>query len=138
MIEELENYVEQDQFDLHDIDDLDVVIEDLPNEPGVISVYSIVGGKENFVFIASSGEVDKEGGFGKNTIKSLFTGKNEACNMQAVFEEQFAKNNADSYRVYWFVTSDKEFFDIPNFVKGRVIQEYFDMHNELPPWNDKF
>ena len=51
------------------------------------------------------------------------------------FISKIEENNLDHIIIKWYEVNPRV---IPGSAEGMLIQEYFNKHGELPPWNEGF
>jgi hypothetical protein len=80
----------------------------------------------------------QDGNFGDQMLKKRINNKHEGINRQQYFDQKLQKEQIDALDIYWFVTYDSHYRDLPGYVEGLIIQRYFEVHDTLPPWNKEF
>jgi hypothetical protein len=85
------------------------------------------------VYIGRS-EILNQGGVCKiRSLKDVLNNKS-----QGFFSQKIEEESIDALDIYWFVTLDKTHNGLPGYVQGLVMQRYFEMYGQLPPWNKSF
>ena len=138
MFLETEDYAQHGHFFFQKGNSLKEQSKDVPNLPGVYYIMRLAKGKIDLVYIGKSGTINQDGTFKDQLLNSRINLKQDGLNQQAYFEQKMNKENIDGLDIYWFVTMDKHHHDLPGFVEGELMQQYFDVHGKLPPWNTCF
>ena len=112
--------------------------KNVPSLPGVYYFLRISRGKEEIVYIGKSGTILTDGSFKKQTLNKRINNKQENIKRQQYLEQKIEVENIDALDVHWFVTFDDDHQDLPAFVEGHLMQQYFDTFGTLPPWNKDF
>lgn len=141
MFDELEKYKKTDHFFFDKSDTLESVCNAPKKGVGVYVVYQLKGGRIELVYIGSSGMVLQSGdlkvrigGMADDIVNGEQFGKARKVSWKA----KLTAENIDAVDVYWYETFDKENHDIPNVVKGVLLQRFYEIHGALPKWNKEF
>lgn len=112
--------------------------KEVPSLPGVYYFLRLSRGKVDIVYIGKSGTILTDGTFKKQTLKERINNKQENIKRQQFLEQKIEEESIDALDIYWFVTFDENHKDLPAFVEGQLMQQYFDLYGTLPPWNKDF
>lgn len=112
--------------------------KDVPALPGVYYFLRLRQGKVEIVYIGKSGTVLNDGSFRKQSLQGRLNRKQGNMYRQQYLTQKIEEENIDALDIYWFVTYDKNHRDLPAFVEGQIMQQYFDLFGTLPPWNKDF
>lgn len=121
----LEKY-KQGHFFFEKGQSLKVQSKGVPSLPGVYYFLRLVKGKVEIVYIGKSGTMLSDGSFKKQTLKERINNKQENIKRQQYLEQKIAEENIDALDIYWFVTFDENHRDLPTFIEGLLMQQYFD------------
>ena len=133
----LEKY-KQGHFFFEKGQNLKLQSKDVPSLPGVYYFLRLCKGKVEIVYIGKSGTILSDGSFKKQTLQKRINNKQENIKRQEYLEKKIEEENIDALDIYWFVTFDENHRDLPAFVEGHLMQQYFDFYGTLPPWNKDF
>jgi hypothetical protein len=134
----LNKYTMNGRFSFIKGDRLIQVSNDVPNLPGVYYFVRITEVDKQIVYIGASGTVDKEGAFSKQLLKKRLNNIQGCKSRQKFLEQKLQEENILEIQIYWFVTFEGIFKDLPGYVEALIIQEYFSEFSKLPFWNNKF
>lgn len=118
--------------------DLKRQLKPVPRLPGVYLIYRKTSSGKKLVYIGRSGTIDLLGKFGKQTLRKRLSMKQNGIKRSLFFASKILEDEAESLKIYWFVTFDDHTRDLPAYVEGRLMQGYFEKYQTLPPWNRKF
>ena len=136
MIDETEKYEQQGHFFYQKGNSLKEQSRDVPYLPGVYYIMPIAKGNIDLVYISKSGSINQDGKFVKTSLlDTLNTGRQSS---QKYFENKLMGEIIDWLDIYCFVTMGKRNNDLPKYVEGILMQNYFDVHRKLPKWNTCF
>lgn len=138
MFDELEKYKSNGHFFFTGKDDLNIVCNAPKDGIGVYVVYALKGGRIELIYIGSSGKIMQNGDFKTGSgglFDTLIHGKQFGDARKKTWKEQLISENIEALDIYWYETFDKKNRDLPNFVKGLLIQLFYDIHGSLPKWN---
>lgn len=138
MFDELGKYKNYGHFFFKNGDVLSSQSRDVPNLPGVYYILRHAGEKIDLVYIGKSGTVLQNGNFKNQLLRKRINNKQDGIKRQQYFEQKILQEGIDVLDIYWFVTYDKYYHDLPGFVEGQIIQRYFDNYRCLPAWNKDF
>jgi hypothetical protein len=138
MFDEVKKYKNNGHFFFLPGSSLGVVSKDVPDEPGVYIIYRLAKDRLDLVYIGKSGTVTQNGRFKEQLLRSRINNKQEGIKRQKFFDKKMKYEKIDGLDIYWYVTFDKNHKDLPGYVEGLIMQRYFDVHGELPPWNKEF
>jgi hypothetical protein len=57
---------------------------------------------------------------------------------QDYFNQKIENEQIDALDIYWFVTMDEDNNDLPGYIEGLLMQQYFKIYGKLPEWNKEF
>ncbi len=112
--------------------------KDVPDLPGIYYILRVKGGKSDLVYVGKSGTMKQDGNFKKQFLRKRINNKQEGMYREQYFNQKINQFGIDSLEVFWFVTYDNNHRDIPCFVEGQLIQDYFNINSRLPEWNKEF
>ncbi|MFW6352712.1 MAG: hypothetical protein ACOC2E_10015, partial [Bacteroidota bacterium] len=138
MFDETKKYKKNGHFFFKKGDLLSEVSHDVLELPGVFYIIRLARGSVELVYIGSSGTVTKNGQFTGQLLKSRINGTQNGMKRQDFFNKKMTEENIDGLDIYWFVTIDKSNDDLPAFVKGQLMQRFYEVHGRLPLWNEEF
>jgi len=130
MFDETDKYKTNGHFFFNPGDILSEASAKVPNEPGVFIIYRLAKGNIDLVYIGQSG-------FHSSPLQDSINNRG-GTGMQELFEKKMPEENIDGLDIYWWVTVDGNHQDTPDYVKGLLIQRYYSIYEELPPWNREF
>ena len=84
------------------------------------------------------GTITQDGKFKEQGLRDGINNKHDGQKRQGFFEMKCTTETIDALDIYWFVTFDKDNQDVPGYVEGLLMQSYFNVHGQLPPWNKCF
>ena len=138
MFQELDKYKNKGHFFYTKDDLLSEQSKDVPNLPGVYLVYRLAGGKIDIVYIGKSGTIQQNGKPKDQVLRKRLNNTHQGLNPQDYFNKKIEEENIEALDIYWYVTFDNDYRDLPSFVEGLLIQKYFDLYGQLPIWNLEF
>jgi len=138
MFNELHKYKKNGHFFFSKGDNLKEVSSDVPNLPGVYYILKLANGKIDLVYIGKSGTIKNTGSFKQQGLQKRINNTFDNVKRQAFFEEKIINENIDALDIYWFVTFDEKNKDLPSFIEGMLLQNYFNIYNKLPNWNKEY
>lgn len=138
MFTELTKYKEQGHFFFEKGDNLKAKSKEVPNKPGVYYILKLAKGKIELVYIGKSGSMLQNGSFKEQLLHKRLNNKQDKVGREQYFHQKIETENIDVLDIYWFVTMDNQFKDLPGYVEGLLLQKYFDVYGCLPPWNKVF
>ncbi|WP_306568240.1 hypothetical protein [Flavobacterium lindanitolerans] len=133
----LEQY-KQGHFFFKKGDNLRTISESVPDLPGVYFVLSLAEEKAEIVYIGKSGTILQTGNFKGQTLRSRINNKQEKIKRQDFFTQRIENEQINALHIYWFVTIDENNNDLPGYVEGFLMQQYFKMYCRLPEWNKEY
>lgn len=134
---ELDKYV-QGSFIFKKGDNLKALCKNLPDLPGIFYVVSSKNGFEDVVYIGSSGPLPQSGDFGNQTLRRRIHKKHNKIKREDFFNQMIEKEQLDYLHIYWLVTIDVEISDLPTYVQGFLMQQYYNVYLQLPEWNKEY
>jgi hypothetical protein len=138
MFDETKKYKNWGHFFFKKGDRLSEVSKDVPELPGIYYIIRLARGRVELVYIGKSGTIMQNGSFKDQFLKGRINNKQGDIKRQDFFDKKMTEENIDGLDIYWFVTMDKNHHDLPGFVKGLLLQRYFEVHGKLPPWNKDY
>jgi hypothetical protein len=114
------------------------ISSDVPNLPGVYYIVKLAEAKVSLVYIGKSGTVMNNGKFKDQGINGRLNNKQEGMKREEFFDKKCQEKNIDALDIYWFVTIDKEYNDLPGFVEGTLMQRFYEVYGKLPEWNKEY
>lgn len=138
MFQGLKKYKNNGHFFFTKEDLLSEQSKEVPDLPGVYLVYRLARGKIDLVYIGKSGPIQQNGKPKDQGLRKRLNYTHQGSNRQEYFNKKIEEENIDALDIYWYVTFDNAHRDLPGFVKGLWIQQYFDSFEELPAWNNEF
>ena len=138
MFDEVEKYQNNGHFFFEKGSVLSEVSKDAPNEAGVYIIYKLAKGKVTLVYVGKSGTMNQNGTFKEQKLRKRLNNKQDGVKRQEYFENKIEQESIDALDIYWYVTFDKNHQDLPAYVEGLLLQRYFEVYGELPPWNKDY
>lgn len=138
MFDQTNKYANHGHFFLNPGDSLREKSSDVPNLPGVYYIMKLADGHIYLVYIGSSGTLYQNGAFSSQLLRGRLNNKQGGMKRQQFLEKKIKEEKIDALDIYWFVTFDENHQDLPGYVEGKLVQRYFEIYGELPPWNKKF
>lgn len=138
MFDELEIYEHNGHFFFKKGDNLRAQSKTVPNLPGVYLIFRLAHGRVDLVYIGKSGTVLQNGEFRNQLLRKRLNNKQGGVKRQEFFTQKMEEEEIDALDIYWYVTFDDEYQDLPGYVEGLLLQKYFDIHEKLPPWNREY
>lgn len=108
------------------------ITSEIPNTPGVYIIYNSTG---EIVYIGKAGTINQDGTFKKQGLRRRLNNQHHGMRREDYFISKIEENNLDHIIIKWYEVNPRV---IPGSVEGMLIQEYFNKHGELPPWNEGF
>jgi len=109
-------------------------VSNAPKDKSGIYIICILNDEE-IVYIGKTGTL-KTDGFKNRSLHKRINGKQGAIERQKFFSDKIKSGDIKRLKIYWFDTWSVE--DLPGYVEGVVIQEYFDKNKRLPIWNKAY
>lgn len=112
-----------------------------PNLPGVYLIYSFNSdGEEILKYIGKGGSIKTNGSWKSQMLIGRINASrgNPMVSAQTYFTNKVQQENLTQIKFRWYVTFNNNISDIPGFVEGLLIQEYFRVNGSLPDWNNCF
>lgn len=145
MFDRLRKYKEYNEFVYQSNDTLEDVCKAPKDKSGIYIIYSLAEVGDEVIYIGSSGKMKKDGKlktrddglFGRivNGIEK-FDGKR--MKRKDMWGKKMQSDGIRKIKVEWYVTFYNEIKDIPAYVEGCIIQEYYEAKRRLPSWNNSF
>ena len=137
-MKELSNYKEKGSFTFKKGNDLKDQSNKVANKAGVYCIYSVKGDIEKLVYIGKSGTINQDGSFKDQLLNKRINNKQDGIPRKDFFSQKLEKENIEMLKIYWYVTFNNEFKDLPAFVEAMLIQSYYTENRCLPAWNKTF
>lgn len=137
MFSGLEKY-QQGHFFFEKESNLRKASKEVPDLQGVYYVLRLSKGKIEVVYIGKSGTIQQTGEFKSQSLRGRINNKQANMKRQNYFDQKLESELIDALDIYWFVTIDEKSNDLPGFVEGILMQQYFDIYGKLPLWNTEF
>lgn len=141
MFDLLEEYEQQDHFFFSPTQILKEVCNAPMKASGIYLIYALTKGRVLLYYIGSSGTMEnsgkikhQEGGI----YHSIVGGEQWGKPRRWIWPEKMKEQDIEALDIYWYVTFDKNNDHIPTFTKALLLQQYFEIHRSLPPWNLEF
>jgi hypothetical protein len=141
MFDELEKYESNGHFFFSVKDELGQVCNAPKNGLGVYLVYALNKGKNELIYVGSSGKVQQNGKakVRKGGIRDrIVNGKQFKKPRKVCWKEKLTTEKFEALDVYWYITFDQSNSDIPATVEGHIIQRYLSVFGRLPRWNKEY
>lgn len=138
MFDQLKKYKNNGHFFFEKGDQLSKVSAAVPELPGVYYILRLAKGKIDLVYIGMSGSILQNGQFKSQLLKKRLNNIQGSVKRQLFFENKIDMEEIDALDIYWYVTFDKNHQDLPAYVVGQLMQDYFRVHGTLPDWNKDF
>lgn len=138
MFDQLNEYPNYGHFFFKKGDRLSNQSKDVPQLPGVYYILRLAHGNVDLVYIGKSGKIQQNGQFKSQLLKGRINNKQEGLKREQYFEQKIEQEDIDGLDIYWFVTYDRHHQDLPGYVEALILQQYYDVHGCLPPWNKEF
>src|SRR5699024_3507623 len=123
--DETRKYENNGHFFFNPGDTLSKASAEVPNEAGVFIIYRLARGSIDLVYIEQSG-------FGSSLL-------NDQINTyQEYFDQKMSAEGIEVLDIYWYVTYNQNHQDVPDYVKGLLMQRYYEIYGDMPPWNGEF
>jgi hypothetical protein len=138
MFDELNKYKINGHFFFKKGDILSAVSKDVPDKPGVYYILRLAKGKVELVYIGKSGTIMQDGRFKDQLLRGRINNKQNGMKRQEYFTLKIEQENIDVLDIYWFVTMDDTYKDLPGYVEGLLMQRFYELNGMLPEWNKDF
>jgi hypothetical protein len=138
MFDDLSKYKTKGHFSFKNGDSLVTVSKNVSNSQGVYYILRHSRGEVELVYIGKAGTIKEDGSFKKQTLRGRIRNRVKKQSRESFFESKFIDENIDRLEIYWYVTINNKFQDIPGYVEALLLQRYFEMKRKLPPWNNCF
>lgn len=139
MFDELDKYKSNGHFFFSADDELSTVCNAPKNGVGIYIIYALKGGKIELIYIGSSGKI-LQNGRKKVRIGGMYdrlvNGKQFGDTRKNSWKTKLISEKIEALDIYWYETFDKANRDIPNSVKGIIIQRFYEVYGVLPKWNN--
>ncbi len=142
MFDELKKYKNNNHFFFTAKEELENVCNAPKDKSGVYIVYELKNGRIELVYIGSSGKVQnggtvehRKGGLYDRIVNGHQFGK---ISRKESWKQKLINENIDALDIYWYVTINSKFEDIPAYIEAMIIQRFFEIHGHLPRWNKEF
>jgi len=140
MIDELNKYKTSDHFFFDRGGTLAEVCNAPKNKSGVYLIYALAHGKIEFIYIGASGmktSTDENRHRKGGLYDKIVNGKQFGQKRKEAWPKKLKEENIDALDIYWFVTIDNNYQDIPADVEAMLLQKYRDIYGDLPRWNEE-
>ncbi len=138
MFDALEKYQNKDHFFFRPDSDLEKVCNAPKDKNGVFVVYELSKGRIELVYIGFSGKVNSDGTINKDNSSLFDTIVNETDSngvpRKVYWKKRLIRERIDALDIYWYVTSDNKYNDIPAFVQNDLVQFYIELYGKRPRW----
>ena len=138
MFDEVKKYKNNGHFFFKKGADLKQVSKDVPDLPGVYCIVRLSNGRIEIVYIGKSGTMQQNGHLKDQGLHGSLNNKQEGVKRQDFFDSKMMDELIDALDIYWYVTLDKNNYDLPGFVEGQLIQRFFEIYGRLPLWNKEY
>ena len=138
MFDDLSKYERHGHFFFKKGDSLATASKGVPLLQGIYYIMRLAGGRVDLVYIGKSGTIGQDGSFKTQSLRARINNTADGGSRQTFFESKFIEENIDGLDIYWYVTMDKTYEDLPGYVEGLLMQAYFEIFGKLPPWNKCF
>lgn len=141
MIDLMEKYESNGHFFFDSNKELDRVCNAPKKGVGVFIVFELKNGRVKMVYIGSAGKITQVGKkkTGKDGLYgSLVNGMQFDKPRWISWKEKLKNEKIDALDVYWCETFDKNNADIPATIEAFMMQKHYDIHGQLPKWNEEF
>lgn len=137
MFSGLETY-QQGSFLFKKEDNLRAVSKSVPNFPGVYYVLRLANKKADIVYIGKSGTILQSGSFKGQTLRSRINNKQGDMRRQDFFNQKIEQEKICTLEIHWLVTIDENNNDLPGYIEGKLMQQFYELYGTLPEWNKEF
>ncbi len=124
MFNETGKYQNNGHFFFEAGDVLSLVGENVAEGAGVYYILKLARGKVDLVFIGKS-----------DNLKQKFCSDVDGMINNQLFEQKIVEESIEALDIYWFVSIDDKHSDLPGYVEGLLMQRYFEIYGQIPPWN---
>lgn len=131
MFSETKKYKKQGHFFYKKGDALKDVSKNVPQKPGVYYIFRLAEGHVDLVYIGVLP-------VGAIQVDAIHVMAIEELSLQPNWDKKMKDEHIDALDIYWFVTQDEKHQDLPIYVEGLLMQRYFEVHGDVPPWNEDF
>lgn len=138
MFEELDKYKNKGHFFFQQGSKLKEVSAGVSNLPDVYYIYCLHRGIIDLVYIGKSGMMLSNGKFKDQLLNKRLNNRQDGMHRQKSFEQKLMEEGSDALDIYRHVTFDEKNQDIPSYVKGLLLQHYFEIYERLPEWNKDY
>lgn len=139
MFDALDKYKNNDHFFLKKGKKIADQLAGVPDLPGVFLIYRLARDKVQLAYIGHSVLFETEEGLQSAVLPAALSYRIEGGAWQEFLDETMEADDIEALDIYWYVTMDnKEYDDLPGFVGANVMQRYFEVNGDLPPWNNYF
>lgn len=138
MFDVTEKYRKNGHFFYKKGQDLEKLSKKVPELAGVFCVYSLAHGRVRLVYIGASVAKNKSTYVQLETLNSLINSRIGSSESRLFFDQKMEKEDVEALDIYWWVTVDEYYEDLPTSVAGLMMQTHFDQNAKLPDWNIKF
>lgn len=138
MFAPLKKYKQQGSFIFTHGQILSDVSKEDPNLPGIYYIIKVTGTNRTLVYIGKSGTFNQNGQFKTQLLHKRLNNLQDGIRRQDYFTQKIKEESLDCLEIHWIVTFDDVYNDLPGYVEGQLLQEYFESHGNLPPWNKEY
>ncbi len=138
MFDELIKYKTNGHFFFKNGDSLAVVSKGVPTMQGIYYIMRLAAGNIDLVYIGKSGTMQQNGSFKTQSLRGRINNRFNGQSRQEFFQSKFVEQPFEALDIYWYVTMDKSNQHLPAYVEAILLQQYFEVHQKLPPWNKCF
>jgi len=129
MFDELKKYGKKGHFIFLKGNNLVGVGKDVPEFPGVYYIIRLANRNVDLVFMGKSGLKASSGEKEDSLLKQSINLKQE------LLDVKMSEANIDGLDIYWFVTMDQDHHDLPDYVLGLIMQNFYKVYGRFPEWN---
>ena len=105
--------------------------------PEGYGAYLISGPPKRVLYIGRSGSMRKGGSFQSQTLRGRLTNRQGKLSRQQFFENILHDQDLEFLLFEWFVTFDETVRVLPCLAEAQLFQAYFEVHETLPPYNER-
>ena len=141
MIDELNKYQTNGHFFFSSGEPLGKACNAPKDESGVYVIYALAHGKIELIYAGSSGRMKPNGNISHRKgglYDRIVNGKQFNLSRKESWPKKMIEEDIEALDIYWFVTFNEEFRDIPAYVEAEVLQMHYDIFGTLPRWNEAF
>ena len=142
MFDELDKYENNDHFFFTATDALEKRCNAPAGKNGVYIVFTLKGGRIDMVYIGPSGKKLADGSIStsSDSLKDTLINGHQFGKIprKQSWPIQILSQNIEALDVYWWVTYDEKYKDLPWDVECIILNKYLEIYGVLPKWNKKY